>query len=439
MADSSDIAGQVGVPFWWDDGELDLPANCEAASALPERADAVVVGGGYSGLSGALTLARGGRSVVVLDSEAPGFGCSSRNGGLIGTSFHKLGLQGLSAAHGEAKAQAVLEESMATLEHLCDFIAAEGIQCHLKRVGRFRGAIRESHYDRLARELETYRKSVGLEAYMVPRMEQHDAIGSDVYYGGAIYPNDGHLHPGLYIKGLIGRVRDAGARLFGKTRVTGVERDGEGFRVQIAGGRQIAAGQLLVTTNGYTTKAFPELRRRLIPIRSAIIATETLPEDVAKEISPRQYCFGDTSRLVLYYRPSPDGRRMIFGGRAFDLADKPDHYIRDLSAQMTRIFPQLKGRALTHAWSGTVAYTFDHAPHLGALEKNLYFAMGYCGSGVGRATYFGRKAALKMLGDPEGASALDGISFDSRPFYNGTPWFIPALVRWHAAADRFGL
>ena len=102
---------------------------------------------------------------------------------------------------------------------------------------------------------------------------------------------------------------------------------------------------------------------------------------------------------------------------------------------MTDIFPQLKGYKITHGWSGTVAYSFDHAPHLGQ-RKGLWFAMGYCGSGVGRANYFGRKLALKVLGHEEGASALDGISFDTRPFYNGFPWFLPPMIHWYRLRDR---
>jgi glycine/D-amino acid oxidase-like deaminating enzyme len=101
---------------------------------------------------------------------------------------------------------------------------------------------------------------------------------------------------------------------------------------------------------------------------------------------------------------------------------------------MTQIFPQLNGVKITHGWSGTVAYTFDHAPHIGNHE-GVFYAMGYCGSGVGRATWFGRKVALKMIGDPEGKTSLDDLVFETRPFYNGTPWFLPFIIRWHAFWD----
>ena len=115
---------------------------------------------------------------------------------------------------------------------------------------------------------------------------------------------------------------------------------------------------------------------------------------------------------------------------------------RDLHRLMTRIFPQLQETGISYGWSGTVAYTFDHAPHIGRITQGAmagaYYAMGYCGSGIGRATWFGRKAALKILNDPEGATPLDGLTFGARPLYWGNPWFLPAVLRWHNLLDRLG-
>jgi glycine/D-amino acid oxidase-like deaminating enzyme len=218
--------------------------------------------------------------------------------------------------------------------------------------------------------------------------------------------------------------------------VTSIQREAKSFEVEVAG-RRVIADQVLIATNGYSGPELPFFRRRVVPIRSAIIATEPLSDDVAKGLSPKGRGFGESSRLVLYYRPSPDGKRMVFGGRAFDLADRPDRYVPDLRRLMVRIFPQLSDAAITHAWSGTVAYTFDHAPHLGCHD-GLHYVMGYCGSGVGRASYFGRKIALQMLGKGEGKTALDALAFPTKPLYRGTPWFLPIILRWHSLADRLG-
>ena len=432
-------------PYWWDAGTDNQPLNLDllakSAEVIPAHSDCVVVGAGYSGLSAALTLARAGRSVIVLDSSQPGYGCSGRNGGLIGPSFHKLGLSGLRARLGEAGATAIMRESMDILTWLKQFITAEGIECALNEVGRFRGAVTLKSYDELARQAQGLNKLVDLEYEMVPQASQHDHIGSDYYRGGIVYHQDGHLHPGLYLKGLARLALEAGVQIFAPARVEQLAATSDGFRVNL-GTTSIDCGEAMIATNGYTDPAFPYLRRRVIPIRSALISTEQLAAGLMQELSPQRQGFGDTSRLMPYYRPSPDGSRMIFGGRALNLADRPENYTADLHRLMTRIFPQLRTTSISHAWSGTVAYTFDHAPHIGRVTEGsmtgVYYAMGYCGSGVGRATWFGRKAALKMLGDAEGSTPLDDLTFATRPLYSGHPWFLPAILRWHSLLDRFG-
>ncbi len=432
-------------PYWWDSGfdnkPLDLNQLATCIDEAPTQADCVIVGAGYTGLSAALTLARAGKAVVVFDTSHPGYGCSAKNGGLIGPSFHKLGLTGLKAQLGEAKASAIIQESMQILSWLKKFIKQENIECGLQEAGRFRGAIVGKHYEELAYQAEDLNKVVDLNFEMVPRSAQHNHIGTDLYHGGIVYHRDGHLNPGLYLKGLAERVLQAGAGIYAPAAVEQVIPQADGYRVHTAD-RSIRCGEVLIATNGYTDANFPYLRRRVIPIRSAIIASEPLPKQMMQELSPRNHGFGDTSRLVNYYRPTPDGRRLIFGGRAFDRADKPENYTPDLYRLMTRIFPQLQNIEISHAWSGTVAYSFDHAPHIGRIAegqmRGVHYAMGYCGSGVGRASWFGRKAALKILNDPEGVTPLDELDFVTRPFYTGTPWFLPTILKWHSLLDRFG-
>ena len=152
LMNSSHLADDFrNVPYWWDSAGIEFEAQSgDSPGTLPERAEVAIIGGGYTGLSAALTLARAGRDVVLLDAEMPGYGCSSRNGGLVGPSFHKLGLTGLVARHGVRKAHAILSESMDALEFLYAFIETENIDCGLQRTGRFRGADRPGHYEDMA-------------------------------------------------------------------------------------------------------------------------------------------------------------------------------------------------------------------------------------------------------------------------------------------------
>ncbi|NOX70772.1 MAG: FAD-binding oxidoreductase [Gammaproteobacteria bacterium] len=420
--------------YWLDAAGAALDDLTGAPETLPKRTEVVVIGAGYTGLSAALELSRAGRDVLVLDAVAVGAGCSSRNGGLVGPSFHKLGLDGLKKSHGTKKAHSVIAESRDCLEFLVDLIENENIDCDLRRSGRFRGADKPEHYEDLAREVEGLQKAVDLEADMVPRTEQRAEIGSDAYHGGVVYHRDGHLHPGQYVAGLAARAAAAGARIVGQSAVTAIRREAATF-VLAVGTRRIEADQVLVATNGYTPPALGWFRRRILPIRSAMIATEAVEPSLIRELSPKDRCLGGTSRLMLYYRPSSDGTRMILGGRTFHLDDRPMSYTKDLHGQLVRIFPQLAEVRISHGWSGTVAYTFDHVPHIGQ-HKGLYYAMGYCGSGVGRSTFYGNRIAKKMMGDPQGATALDDLDFKTKPFYTGTPWFLPAILRWHAFMDK---
>ena len=429
--------GILNRPYWWDDTGLPEASIAQSAAALPERVETLVVGAGYSGLSAALTLARAGRDVVVVDAESIGFGCSSRNGGQIGPSFHKLGLAGLTASLGQAKAQAILRESMSTLAFLKQRIIDDKIDCDIEpNIGRFKGASQPADYEAVARISEDLDKSIGLRFEVIPKAEQHSQIGSDHYHGGIVYLDDGLLHPAKYVLGLAHRVHEAGAKIIAPARVTGVQRDGDRFTVQIAG-KTISAREVLIATNGYSGPELPFFHHRIMPIRSAIITTEPLTREMMNSVFPAGRPVVDTSRLVPYYRPSPDGTRVVFGGRAFDLADKPKNYVPDLKRLMTRVFPQLSDTKITHAWSGTVAYPFDHTPHLGCHD-GLHYVMGYCGSGVGRASYYGHKAAQKMLGQTDAKTEIDGLTFPTQRFYSGTPWFLPAVLRWHSFMDRMG-
>ncbi len=420
-------------PYWWD--EAPRPSLPDAA--VPAEADIVVVGAGYTGLSAALTLAREGRGVAVFDAEDAGHGCSSRNGGQLGFGL-KPGLDGLAERYGEARGTAMFKESIASLDHLGAFIEREQIACHYRRSGRFVGAHRPGHYEALARRMERFRSVLGVEAHAVPRAEQQAEMGTDLYFGGAVIPSHGALQPALYHYGLLDRARTAGVTVIARTAVTGIARERGRFAVTTARGR-VACGNVVVATNGYTRDhdGLGEFRRRVIPIGSYMIATEPIEASLMDRLMPKDRVNNDTRRVVLYYRASPDRRRVVFGGRvALSETDARVSGPR-LHAVMAEIFPALRDVKVSHSWLGFVAYTFDHLPHIGEID-GVHYAMGYCGSGVAMGTYLGHKVALKVLGKAEGRTAFDALPFPTRPFYDGDPWFLAGAVLWYRLMDRFG-
>jgi glycine/D-amino acid oxidase-like deaminating enzyme len=295
------FSGQVKfTPWWWEAA----PPRPKQASSLPESADVAVVGAGFTGLTAALTLARAGRHVVVIDAEAPGHGASTRNGGQCGSGNQKFTAAQLIANHGEKIARELVSEGLAMLRHLGEFIEREGIDCHFSRVGRFRGAVVPRHYERLARDMDDMHKLAGVESHMVTRAEQHAEVGSDFYHGGAVLPNDGSLHPALYHKGLLERVEEAGVEVIGHTPVDAVRPERGEVVLSTRHGR-LRARCALIATNGYTGSATPQFTRRIIPIGSAIIATEVLDPALTRRLMPKNrvvgaFCGAEGSRAPAY-------------------------------------------------------------------------------------------------------------------------------------------
>ncbi len=430
MAGNSGVGPDCKDYSFWVDG---LPSAPELPNEPLHTVDVAIIGSGYTGLHAAIETARGGCKTMVLDAQDAGWGCSTRNGGQISTSV-KPSLQKLTAKYGAARARGIRKEGETALEWIGDFIAREGLACDFKRNGRFHAAHTPHHYEKIARDAETLTRTEGIEAFAVPRADQRNEVGTDAYHGGVVFPRHASIDPAKYYRGLLSLALSAGVHVVGHCPVTKLSRDGQGFVLSTSKG-PVRTREVVVATNGYTTELTPWLRRRVIPIGSYVIATEALPKNLVAELFPTGRIASDTRKVVYYYRASPDGRRVLFGGRVS--ANETDTTISGprLFADMCQIFPQLASYGVTHSWMGRVAYTFDELAHTG-LHDGIHYAMGYCGSGVSMASYLGNKLGQKVLGRAEGITAFDGLPNPTRPLYYGNPWFLPATVAWYRRRDR---
>lgn len=408
--------------YWWTAAPR---PNDPTPAEIPTKTDVAIVGSGYTGLSAALTLARAGRNVVVLEAGTPGYGASSRNAGYVGKTLkHSFGtlLQSL----GKRPATQIFGEMQAAFDCVSNLIRDEQIECHYQECGRFMAARSAQQYEEMAKELEVKRKYLGDTYEMIPKSRQHEILGIDRFYGGALIPDLAGVHPGLYHLGLLERVKRAGVTILGNTKVTRITHERSDFTVTTSNG-QLDARNVFVATNGYTGKEMPWYHRRLIPFRGFMIATEELPEEQLSKVFPQHRTNHDYSHNLIHFRRAPDSQRILFGGLTGTMTDDLPLMAKRLHSKLAETVPDLAAVKISRAWNGFCAGTFDLYPHIG-VHEGVHYAMGYCFAGLPMGTYLGQKAALQILGDQSGATVFGQRDFSTKWWYTGKPWFLPLFM-----------
>jgi len=419
--------------FWH--GTIEMPI-AENLSALLPRVDMVVVGAGIPGLAAARQLARRGMSVAVLEAETIGWGASSRNGGMALTGL-KLDAEVVEARYGRDLTRQLFDDSLASLSTVEQIINREQIDCGFTRTGHLLVANKPAHYEALQREAEWYAQHFNHETRPIPKRELQSEIGSDVYYGGLVDEISGGLNPAQYVVGLARAGVRAGVVLYPRTRLLQIEKIIGGYKLKTQRG-ELVAGQVLVTTGGYTGAATPKLQRRIIPIGSFIIATQTLSESLAHQLIPHNRMVFDYKHFLNYFRFSADNR-MVFGGRAAFFPETASTIRTSadiLRREMIHVFPQLKDAEVEYAWGGTLDFAFDQMPHAGQLD-GIYYALGFAGHGVALGTHLGVRMANAILDGTVQELPYNTYAFPTAPLglYNGKPWFLPLIGLWHRILD----
>ena len=418
-------------PYWW----IAYKPTAGDLVDVPRRARAAIVGGGYAGLACAIELADAGIEACVLEAAELGSGASTRSGGgvsggvNIGKSF-----TGKVLARDPTIVKTMLASGSDAFSLIEALIERERIACYWEKKGRFVGAWTPRDYQFQEQRISSLNSAAASEAYMVPRERQREEIASDYYYGGMVVERSAKLHPALYYKGLLDAARRRPITICAKAAVKKIAKLGSRWRIETSRG-EIEAGDVVIATNGYTGDATPDLKRRLIPLASHIIATEELPADLASSLIPKGRTLADTKRVLCYYRISPDGKRMIFGGRARFTAVVPQVSAPILHRFMIDRFPQLSGVRVTHAWTGNVAFTWDALPHTGTLS-GMHYALGCNGSGVAMMTYLGHQTARRIVGGANSTCGFELEEFPDFPLYRGNPnWALPAIGAYYRFRD----
>ncbi|HEX5695841.1 MAG TPA: FAD-binding oxidoreductase [Acidimicrobiia bacterium] len=416
------------TPFWVDDH----PRPRNLTSELPAQADVAIIGSGLTGLTAALRLARGGKTVVVVDSAEIASGASSINGGMVSPDI-KAGIQVIFAQHGPELGRAMWQATVRSVEIVSELAATEAIDARIVRGGMAALGSNQATRAKFEASVAWYRENVGVDWEVLGEDRIGEVVGGDHFTSALFEPEGMGIHPARFVFGIAERAAAAGAILVEHCGARSFDRVGSGFKVHTAKG-VVTAGDVVLATNGYTTaEPSPELASGVVPVGSYIIVTEPLGQRAAA-IFPRGAMTYTKKRLLNYMRRTPDDRILIGGRRNLHTGLDLEESAADLHRRLLGFFPELEGVPITHAWGGKLGVTFDLVPHMGQVD-GAWYALGYAGHGVGLSTLMGHDLAGMLLGE-EPPSVFTKVPHPRRFYYRGNPWFLTPASLLYRALDR---
>ncbi len=368
--------------------------------ASDSQCDVVVVGAGYTGLTTAIELASRGRAVTVLDAREPGFGASGRNGGQVIPLF-KYEPDEVLARYGDQIGTGILDLVREAPQAVFRYVRTHGIDCELTANGWIQVAEGGAGAAALQARCEAYRRR-GDAVRWLDRAALRDMTGSDHYTAGWLMEGAGAVQPLAYARGLARAAQKLGVTIHGNTLAQDLTREHAMWRVRTDRG-SVRAPAVVLATNAYTTaQLWPGLHASIVPLYSIQIATEPLDAAIGASILPGRQSVSDTRRLTTYHRRDAAGR-FVIGARGPFRARPPDGDAERLRRNAIALYPALAGARFSHAWSGRVAVTTDHVPHLHRLAPGVLTALGYNGRGVAMASIMGSVLAAACLDGPQAA------------------------------------
>ncbi|MHA6203313.1 NAD(P)/FAD-dependent oxidoreductase [Dyella soli] len=398
----------------------------------PADARVAIIGGGFAGLHTALGLAeRGVRDVVLLEREQVGFGASGRNGGFVFAGY-SLGEQSLLDQRGEEAAQALFRLTTNAVEDIRQKVARYAIPCDVVDEGVlwanwFRDpAVLRQRQELLARHYDVHWD-------WLPQGELRERLRSKRYFDGLYERNALHLHPLNFAIGLAGAAAGHGVRIHEGTDVGRLRRNGGRWRIETAQGA-VHADHVVLACGGYLAGLKRQVDRAILPIATYVMVTEPLGDRLAECLRTRAAVY-DTRFAFDYYRPLPD-TRLLWGGRISVRDRSPRAVQRLLMQDLLRVFPQLKGVRVDHAWSGLMSYARHQMPQIGSTGDGLWWAQAFGGHGLAPTCAAGELLASAIAeGDDRWKQFGDyGLARTYRPFgYAGAQ----ASYWWQQGRDWF--
>jgi glycine/D-amino acid oxidase-like deaminating enzyme len=377
----------------WEHSAPLAPSTMRLSGDL--RADVVVIGAGFTGLSAALHLAEGGASVVVLEGVEIGFGGSGRNVGLVNAGMWVMP-EDLPSELGELYGNRLLHLLGDAPRLVFKLVEKHAIACEIERSGTLHCAVGATGLAELQERARQW-QAHGAPVHLLDAEETALKVGTNAYSGSLLDLRAGTIQPLAYARGLAAAAIKAGARIFTSSPVVSAQEVDTGWLVHTSGG-SVQAKWVIVATNAYTTDVWPQIRAELVHLPYFNLATKPLGDNLRQTILPERQGVWDTKEILSSFRLDQQGR-LVFGSvgalRGPGRTIHPNWGRRALR----RLFPQLADVEFEHEWYGSIGMTSNSLPRFHKLGRNVMSFSGYNGRGIAPGTTFGRTLARIVLGE----------------------------------------
>ncbi len=366
------------------------------------NANVVVIGGGYTGLSCALSLAKKyNEDVILLEAGHIGWGSSGRNAGFCCIPPAKMSVKKMFNKYGKDETKKFFQNTIEGSNFTKNTIKEYNIDCDLTGDSNYEVAPHPNYFDGIKKEAETYKKEFGIETKVFSKEEFNEiGHGGNEQYGAMSYKPGFAINPLKFLLGIANAAKNAGVKIFQKSKVMKIEKS-KGKFIIISNGSIIKANKVVMATNGfYKDDIFPKLNNMILPVISNIIITRPL---TTEEIKSHNFITNNPvlniRNLLFYYRLLKDNR-FLFGARG-DLVGSEKSSLeksKNMELQMKKVFPDWNNVNIDFHWRGLIAITTKFSPSIGKIEDDeIYYSFGYQANGVNTAPWSGNELAKLIV------------------------------------------
>ena len=381
----------------------------------------VVIGGGYTGFSCALSLAKNfNEDVVLVEAGHIGWGSSARNAGFCCIPPAKMSVEKMFKKYGKEETKKFFRNTIEGSNFTKDLIKEYKIECDLTGDCNYEVAPHPTYFESIKKEASIYKDEFGIETKIFSK-EEFNEIGhtGEEQFGAFSYKPGFAINPLKFLLGLANQAKNAGVRIYQKSKVTRVEKNLNKFNI-IINEHVITANKVVMATNGfYKDDLFPDLNNMILPVISNIIVTRPLTKEEINSYNFVTYNpILNIRNLLFYYRLLKDNR-FLFGARGDLIGSEKSSLAKSkkMEKQMKKVFPNWKNVKIEYHWRGLVAVTSKFTPSIGKLDDEIYYSFGYQANGVNTAPWSGNELAKLIVSNSK--------ELNISKFYQGLPKKFP--------------